>query len=115
MEHKEYKRIIAGASSAVLFIHGIVGTPNHFDHFIPLVPEDVSTHNMLLDGHGKGVTDFSHASMKKWESQVAEAVEKLAETHERIYIVAHSMGSLSLSIGQMSATRCVGYFFLPPR
>ena len=88
MEHKENKRIIKGASSAVLFIHGIIGTPNHFDRFIPLIPGDVSVHNILLDGHGNSVTDFSHTSMKKWESQVTDAVAELSKTHEKIYIVA---------------------------
>ena len=112
MEHKEYKRIINGASSALLFIHGIVGTPDHFDRFIPLVPEGVSVHNMLLDGHGKSVTDFSHASMKKWESQVAESLEKLAETHEKIYIVAHSMGSLFAIDGAIDCKKVQGLFLL---
>lgn len=94
MEHKEYIRICDHATTAVLFIHGIVGTPNHFNPFVPLIPEGISIYNLLLDGHGKGVKDFSKTSMKKWESQVASVVEQLSATHEKIYIVAHSLGTL---------------------
>ena len=78
MEHKEYVKINDESNTVVLFIHGIVGTPNHFNEFVPLVPESISVYNLLLDGHGKGVKDFSKASMKKWESQVATVVEELS-------------------------------------
>lgn len=92
--HKEYKRIAQHPETAVLFLHGIVGTPNHFRPFVPLVPDNMSVYNMLLDGHGKGVRDFSHTSMEKWRNQVAGAVGELLKEHKEIYIVAHSMGSL---------------------
>lgn len=94
MEHKQYKQIIHGAKTAVLFIHGIAGSPNHFEPFLPLIPDTISVYNLLLDGHGRSAKDFAHASMKKWESQVQRAVEELAQTHEAIYIAAHSMGTL---------------------
>lgn len=92
--HKEYKRIVAHTSKAVLFIHGIVGTPNHFKTFVPLVPEDISIYNILLDGHGKGAKDFAKTSMEKWKEQVSLAVEELAQNHESIYVVGHSLGTL---------------------
>ena len=94
MDNKEYIRLVPGAKAAVLFIHGIVGSPNHFDSYVAAVPDGISVHNMLLEGHGKGVKDFSKASMSKWEAQVAAAVDELAAGHERIYIMAHSMGTL---------------------
>ncbi len=92
--HKEYVRIVDSAETAVLFIHGIVGTPNHFTDFVKLVPSDMSVCNMLLDGHGKGVSEFSKTSMTKWKSQVDAKVKELSETHSKIIIVAHSMGTL---------------------
>ena len=94
MVHKEYVRICDNATTAILFIHGIVGTPNHFNQFVSLVPESFSVYNLLLDGHGKGVKDFSKTSMRKWEEQVSCVVEELSLTHEKIYIVAHSLGTL---------------------
>lgn len=111
MEHREYKRIIRNSDIAILFIHGIVGTPNHFNEFISLVPEFISVYNMLLDGHGKGVKDFSKASMKKWESQVTSVVEELSLTHKEIYIVAHSMGTL-LAMEQAIKNKKISKLFL---
>lgn len=111
MEHKEYIRICSNPTAAILFIHGIVGTPNHFNKFIPLIPKSFSVYNLLLDGHGKGVRDFSETSMKKWESQVTSAVEELSATHEKIYIVAHSLGTL-LAIEQAIKNKKICKLFL---
>lgn len=94
MEHKEYIRINDNADVVVVFIHGIIGTPNHFNEFVSLVPQSMSIYNLLLDGHGKGPKDFSNTSMQKWEAQIAAVVDNLALTHKEIYIVAHSLGTL---------------------
>lgn len=110
MIHAEMKRIGEG-KTAVLLVHGILGTPRHFDPFIPLIPEEYSVWNLLLDGHGKTVRDFSRTSMKKWERQVAAAVEELAQNHERILIAAHSMGTL-FAIEQAIRNRKVAGLFL---
>jgi len=109
--HKEYKRIAEGANKAVLFVHGIVGTPNHFKAFVPLVPENISVYNILLDGHGKGVKDFSKTSMEKWKKQVSLAVEELAQEHDSIYVVGHSLGSL-LAIEQAVMCSKINKLFL---
>lgn len=94
MGYSEYIKIIPGAETAVLFIHGIVGSPKHFTPFIPLVPKHISVQALLLEGHGRGVRDFSGASMQKWILQVEEAVFQLSRTHKRVLIAAHSMGTL---------------------
>ena len=93
MRHQQIKRIVDGAKTAILFIHGIIGTPDQFNDLIPFVRKDISIYNILLDGHGKGVRDFASTSMKKWEKQVENAVEELALNHERIIIVGNSKGS----------------------
>ena len=95
--HDEYIRMIPAADTAVLLIHGICGTPDHFRELIPLeerLPENWSVWNLLLDGHGGTVSDFAKTSGKKWRKQVREAYEVLAEKHDRIFIVGHSMGTL---------------------
>lgn len=94
MAHNEFRRILPDADTAVLFIHGIVGTPDHFKLFLPHVPKDFSLYNMLLDGHGKGVKAFSATSMDKWRKQVDEEIVKLSVSHKQIIIVGHSMGTL---------------------
>lgn len=80
--------------TAVLLLHGIIGTPRHFRDFLPRIPREVFICNLLLDGHGKGVGDFSKSSMKKWKQQVEHTVETLLASFEQLIIVAHSMGCL---------------------
>lgn len=97
MSHEPTVRIVPGADTAVLFLHGILGTPKHFRDILPaesLVPSEWSVYNILLDGHGKGVEDFSRTSMKKWREQVWKVFSELSWTHERIILVGHSMGTL---------------------
>ena len=94
MDHREYIRDVEGSPVAVLMIHGIAGTPAHFRDLIPVIPENWTVHNILLDGHGKRVEDFGKTSMKKWKAQANAAVKELLSKHEKLLIVAHSMGTL---------------------
>ena len=97
MKHQEYKRIVPGAEDAVLFIHGICGTPNHFTRAIPMVewvPEGYSIHNLCLPGHGGSVAHFAEVHGRHWRCHARRAFCALAKSHERIFIVAHSMGTL---------------------
>ena len=93
-KHIEYKRIVDGARVAVLCIHGILGTPNHFRDLIPLIHEEYSVYAMVTAGHCAGVRDFSKSSLQEWEESVDKAVQDLLLTHEEVYIVGHSMGTL---------------------
>lgn len=94
MYHSEYIRRTDGNRSAVVMIHGIVGTPRYFDGFISSIPSDCDIYNILLDGHGKTVRDFSHTSMKKWISQVDNLLSALTARYESIVLMGHSMGTL---------------------
>ncbi len=93
MDHREYIRD-TDSKVAVLMIHGIAGTPAHFRDLIPVIPEHIALHNILLDGHGKQVSDFGATSMKKWKAQVSAKLEELFEKYETVILVAHSMGTL---------------------
>ena len=94
MDHQEYRRIVPGAEMAVLMIHGIVGTPHHFDNLFPLIPENWSVVNLLLAGHGHGAAEFGAASMDQWKAQVSRELDELLAGHEKVMIVGHSMGTL---------------------
>lgn len=94
MEVREYVRIVGGSDTAVLMIHGIVGTPQHFKDLLPLIPVEWSVCSLLLEGHGKGVREFGAASMKTWKTQVSERLRELLECHRRVLIIGHSMGTL---------------------
>ena len=97
-DHNEFLRD-TDSDLAVLMIHGIVGSPAHFKNLIDVIPEDITLRNILLDGHGKGVSDFGRSSMKKWKAQVSAEVEALFKAHSKVFIVAHSMGTL-FAIGE---------------
>lgn len=94
MAHKEYIREIPGSDTVVLCIHGILGTPDQFKPLLKQIPKEWSVFNILLDGHGKKVQDFSHSSMTKWKGQVQRTLTYLSVRYSKIIILAHSMGTL---------------------
>lgn len=116
MKHPETRRLVPGAKIAVLFIHGIVGTPNHFRQAVDLealVPPDWSLRNLLLPGHGFGVREFAASSGKQWRGYVREAFQELARTHEAVLVVGHSMGTLfALQLEREFPERVGGLFLM---
>lgn len=113
MNHQEYRRMVDGSDMAVLMIHGIVGTPDHFDDLLPLIPAQWSVVNLLLEGHGKGVAEFGAASMEEWKSQVRRELDALLATHRKVLMVAHSMGTLFAIQGAIDhPDRVAGLFLL---
>ena len=113
MQYEPYVRMVEGADTAVLFIHGIVGTPAHFKDLLPVIPENWSVYNILLDGHGGDVEDFAHTSMEKWKAQVKDALDLLLLNHDRVFIVAHSMGTLlAIEEAVKRPTEVCGMFLL---
>ena len=92
MPYKTYIRHASG-DTAILFIHGILGSPMHFERFIDAVSADYGIYNILLEGHGGSVRNFSKASMEKWKKQVDEAATVLLSRYDKIFIVGHSMGT----------------------
>lgn len=103
--HRPYTRIVKNAETAVLFIHGIVSTPQHFEKMIARLPENCSVMNLLLAGHGGTARDFCHGSMALWQMQVDSALTYLAMGHRRVLMVGHSMGTL---LAMRSALRYPG-------
>lgn len=93
-KHLEYIREVPGSKTAVLFIHGILGTPNHFARLVDAVPDEWAVYNILLEGHGRTVEDFASATMEQWKTQVRCLVLKLSDEYDNIIVVAHSMGTL---------------------
>ena len=90
--HEPYLR--QGSGQAVVFIHGIVGTPRFWDFCISAVPEGWTVANLLLPGHGGSVRDFGSVRWGAWEDHVRRTLAELRRTHQRIYLAGHSMGAL---------------------
>ena len=83
--HRETVRLVPNADTAVLMIHGICGTPNHFRDVIPLeerIPDHISVYNLLLDGHGGTVSDFAASSGRKWSEKVAQVYDILMHKNQ---------------------------------
>lgn len=99
-------------NTAILFIHGILGTPNHFNGLMDLVPAEWTIYNMLLDGHGGTVDDFAASGMAKWKAQVHKQVQQLENEFEHVFIVAHSMGTLFALEESLSCVKVEGLFLL---
>ncbi len=113
MDHREFVRYLPGSDRAVLLLHGIAGTPAHFRQFLPLIPQDWSVYNVLLDGHGGEVGDFARSSMAKWKDQNAQWLALLRRRHKKIYIIAHSMGTLlSVQEAIRDGDKIAGLFLL---
>lgn len=112
MEHKEYIHISDNKKTVVLMIHGILGTPRHFDAFLDVIPNEWSIYNILLDGHGREVEDLSKTSMKKWKKQVLKTVSKLEKEYEEIVITGHSMGTLLAIMASIAFPDKIKYMFL---
>jgi len=94
MQNKEFIKKDTTNDTVILFIHGILEGPDHFDFFLSSIPESYAVYNILLDGHGKTLKDFHRSSMKKWKSQTDDLIYSLTKSYKNIIIVAHSMGTL---------------------
>lgn len=92
--HREYRRDLTASDRAVLFIHGICGSPCFFDPFYDRVPDTWSIRSLLIRGHGGTTKDFCRASMAKWKAQLAEVVDEMSDQHSDLMLVGHSMGTL---------------------
>ncbi len=112
MPHQPYIRERPGSDTAVLCIHGILGTPDHFTPFLPLIPPNWTIHNLLLHGHGGTYADFSASSMAQWKAQVIGEIQSLAQQYPRLIILAHSMGTLLAIDAALAFPRQVSLLFL---
>lgn len=93
IDHTPFTRPGSG-KNAVLLIHGIAGSPGHFRDLIPAIGQTYTIYNILLDGHSGSVENLSRSSMAKWKTQVQTTLADLFARHEKVVIVAHSMGTL---------------------
>ncbi len=94
MKHEPFAIEVPDARVCVLMVHGILGSPHHFDMLLPYIPADWSVCSILLDGHGGTARDFARSSRQKWEKQVCDEVARICAGYDQVVIVAHSMGCM---------------------
>lgn len=101
------------ARTGIMFVHGIAGNNRIFRFLIPHIPQECQQLWITLAGHGGNAEDFSKASMAQWHQQVAEGLEQLSATCQRVIIVGHSMGCL-LALTQAARRKVDGLLLLNP-
>ncbi len=93
--HKPFLYEAEGSHTAVLMVHGILGSPAQFEAVAKRLNElGVTVMGVLLSGHGGSAKDFAAAKTDDWQWEVREAVLWLRQRYERIVIAGHSMGGL---------------------
>lgn len=81
-------------TTAVLFVHGILGRPEQFKDLVPLVPQEYAVRNLTLKGHGGTPKDFGRYSISEWKEEVHREAVALCEKYDRVLMVGHSLGTL---------------------
>lgn len=113
--HFESVQSPEGAKGAVVFIHGILGGPAHFDF---LAHEAFScgfaVYNLLLPGHGMGSRSFARSGLAAWRGHVREAVTEACERFSLVLLAGHSMGCLLAMQACLEGAACRGIFAIAP-
>lgn len=80
---------------AILFVHGILGSPNQFlpiaQHLFSL---GYSCFAIQLPGHGGSAKEFLSKGKATWRARVAQALEQLHGQYDNVFLMGHSMGGL---------------------
>ncbi|MCQ2288615.1 MAG: alpha/beta fold hydrolase [Muribaculaceae bacterium] len=86
---------VAGASTAVLMVHGIAEAAHAMNEFVPVFERlGYSTAAITLPGHGGSMKDFAGASLSLWQEAVAQATDELRSNYDHIILLGRSMGAL---------------------
>ncbi|MGL5695170.1 MAG: alpha/beta hydrolase [Peptostreptococcaceae bacterium] len=93
--HKSFFMEVENSNTMVVFIHGILESPNQFYNLAKITIENnMSVCGILLDGHGKTGMEFANSSLDKWIESVDNGIKKHINKYDNIILVGHSMGVL---------------------
>ena len=81
-------------NTALLFVHGIQGSPGQFQFLIDALPAGTEVRNLLLPGHGAGAREFRASGRADWLAAVRRETEDLRAAGKRVLYIGHSMGCL---------------------
>ena len=100
-----YRQIVPGSDSAVLFLHGITGSPAAwFPIARALSQQGVSVAVPLLPGHGTRWQDLNATTWSDWLLAAKNEFDNLSQTHSHIVVAGLSMGgALALALGTGSS------------
>ena len=91
-EEVEY---INGNGDAIVFIHGILGSPGQFRFLADeLFKKGFDCISLLLPGHGGTAKMFYQTPCGKWAEYVKQRIDEVAKKYKRVVLVGHSLGGL---------------------
>lgn len=98
-----YSSVSPRAEVAVLFLHGITGSPAAWHPIArALAADDLSVSVPLLPGHGASWQDLAATSWSDWFAAAEAELRSLQADHERVVVAGLSMGgALSLALGTL--------------
>ncbi len=93
--HQPFKCEINGATTAVIFIHGILEGPFQFHELAEkAMDQGMSAFGVLLPGHGGSSEQFANSNCQQWVNYVDYTIEQISKKYPQIILVGHSMGAL---------------------
>lgn len=93
-DHFEYS-LCAGNSEAIVFVHGIGGSPVQFAPMAEfLFGRGYDCMALLLPGHGSDASAFCHTPFGAWRSHIFQAIDTIAKQYRKVSLIGHSLGGL---------------------
>ncbi len=79
---------------AVLLVHGFNDCPRLWDSFVEeLVQQGYHCRAMRLPGFAMPNHEYAKATLEEWVKAIQEEANALRKNHDRVHLVAHSLGS----------------------
>ncbi len=80
-------------NTAIVFVHGFNDSPRCWSKMAPRIASDGFTCRAVrLPGFGETVANLQLATREKWLATVQQEVSSLRQEHQRLFLVAHSLG-----------------------
>lgn len=83
---------VGEGSTALLLLHGINDTPFVYKQMATYLGQHHHVRVMRMPGFGEPVSAYSAHNAEDWISQVRSEAKSLRQNHDRVIIVAHSLG-----------------------
>lgn len=87
---KEYSS--GSGDTAVILLHGINDTPYCWRKMAPELANDFHVRAMRLPGFGETIPAYAASNSNQWIEAVIGEVKELRKNHNRVFMVAHSLG-----------------------
>ncbi len=94
MQHHQEYSYQNGNEAVIVFVHGILGTPNQFRFLTEQLSHSYDCEALLLPGHGGTARDFSKTPGREWVGYAHRRIEEIRSRYKKLYLIGHSMGGL---------------------